>query len=92
MPGADGDANKGKDIMMKNADALPKQIMPDAPARVEMPVIDGKKVAVVQKMLEKGLIDIKPPYSKDVKSKLDIKESLKRLNNLLKESIKKGNI
>ena len=86
MPGANGDANKGKEIMMKNADALPKQIMPGAPARVDMPVIDGKKVAMVQKMLEKGLIDIKPPYSKDVKSNLDVKESL---NKMLFEAIKK---
>lgn len=92
MPGANGDANKGKEIMMKNADALPKEIMPGAPARVDMPVIDGKKVAMVQKMLEKGLIDLKPPYSTNVQKTLDLKESTKRLNNLLKESIRKGTI
>lgn len=92
VPGANGDANKGKELMMKNADALPKKIMPGAPPRVQMPVIDAKKVAMVQKMLQKGLIDIKPPYSADVQKTLDVKESTKRLNNLLRESIKKGNI
>ena len=40
--------------------------MPGAPARVEMPVIDGDKVALVQKQLEKGMIDIRPPFSADV--------------------------
>ena len=92
VPGANGDANKGKEIMMKNADALPKQIMPGAPARIDMPVIKEPQVPVVASMLSKGSIDVKPPYSKDVKSKLDVKESIKRLNNLLKESVKRGNI
>lgn len=93
IPGANGDANKGKEIMMKNADALPKQIMPGAPPRVEMPVIDGKKVQMVQTMLAKGVIDVKPPYSKDVKANLDVKESVgKKLDNLLQEVLKKGRI
>jgi len=92
IPGADGDANKGKEIMMKNADALPKKIMPGAPPRVEMPVIDGKKVQMVQTMLAKGLIDVRPPYSPNVQKTLDLKESTKRLDSLLKESIKKGKI
>jgi hypothetical protein len=92
MPGAEGDANKGKEIMMKNADLLPKKIMPGAPPRVDMPVIDGKKVAMVQKMLEKGLLDIKPPYSKDVQTSLNVKESQRLADKLLKESIKKGKI
>jgi hypothetical protein len=93
VPGANGDANKGKQVMMQNADALPKTIMPGAPPRVDMPVIDGSKVATVQKMLASGMMDIKPPYSKDVKANLDVKESVDRkLNNLLQEVLKKGKI
>jgi hypothetical protein len=92
VPGADGDANKGKELMMKNADALPKDIMPGAPDRVDMPVIDAKQVAVVQKFLEKGVVDLKPPYSPEVKKALGLESKIqKRLDNYLKESIKKSN-
>ena len=91
VPGANGDATKGKEIMMKNADTLPKDIMPDAPARVEMPVIGEKEVAIVQKFLEKGVVDIKPPYSPDVKKALGLESKIqKRLDNYLQESIKKA--
>ena len=91
VPGADGDANKGKEIMMQNADALPKEIMPDAPPRVEMPVIGTKEVAIVQKFLEKGIVDLKPPYSPEVKKALGM-ESKKRLDDILKESIDKSKL
>ena len=74
MPNANGNAEIGKELMMKNADALPKQIMPGAPARVDMPVIDGDKVAMVQKMLEKGLIDLEAPYTAPVQKAFNIKE------------------
>jgi hypothetical protein len=93
IPGANGDATKGKEIMMKNADALPKQIMPGAPARVEMPVIDAKKVAMVQKMLAAGLIDVKPPYSSDVTSKyLNVDHVVKSINHQLFEAVLKRSI
>jgi len=75
MPNANGNAEVGKQLMIKNADAMPKQIMPGAPARVNMPVIDGSKVAMVQKMLEKGLIDLEPPYTAKVKTAFDLKEN-----------------
>jgi hypothetical protein len=87
IPGAEGDPIKGKELMIKNADALPKQIMPGAPPRIQMPVIDGKKVALVQKMLEKGLIDIKPPYSKNVQARLDVADSVQKPGTLV-ESVK----
>jgi len=87
IPGANGDYITGKELMMKNADALPKQIMPGAPPRIQMPVIDGKKVALVQKMLEKGLIDIKPPYSKNVQARLDVTDSVQKPGTLV-ESVK----
>lgn len=66
-----GDFEKGKQTIMKNADALPKQIMPGAPARIEMPVINGPEVDAVAKSIAAGEIDIKPPYSDDVKSKME---------------------
>jgi hypothetical protein len=66
-----GDFEKGKQIVMKNADALPKQIMPGAPDRIEMPVINGKEVKAVAKALAGGSIDIKPPYADDVKAKME---------------------
>ena len=73
MPGANGDPEMGKQLMMKNADSLPKQIMPGAPPRVEMPVIDGSKVAIVQKLLQTGMLDIQPPYSDTVKQSFNLK-------------------
>lgn len=66
-----GDFEKGKKQLMANADALPKTIMPGAPDRIEMPVINGKEVKAVAKALAGGSIDIKPPYSDDVKTKLE---------------------
>jgi hypothetical protein len=66
-----GDFEAGKKIVMQNADKLPKDIMPGAPARVEMPVINGKEVADVAKAIAAGEIDIKSPYSDDVKAKME---------------------
>jgi hypothetical protein len=74
MPNANGNPQVGKELIMKNADALPKQIMPGAPDRIDMPVINGDKVAMVQKMLEKGLIDLEAPYLPKVKTAFNIKE------------------
>jgi hypothetical protein len=62
-----GSFDKGLAKIKANADALPKEIMPGAPARVEMPVIDKSKVADVQMRLAKGNLDIKPPYSPELK-------------------------
>lgn len=93
VPGANGDSNKGKEIMMKNADALPKQIMPGAPARVEMPVIDSKVVASVAALLNKGAIDIKPPYSEPVKQELPKDASVQEaLDSMLKKIVNKSSL
>jgi len=75
MPGANGDPEKGKQIMLKNADALPKQIMPDAPPRVNMPVISPEKVNTIQKMIAKGTLDLKPPFSPTVDKLTPLSES-----------------
>ena len=71
MPGANGDSTKGIELMLKNADSLPKQIMPNAPSRVEMPVIGLAQVKKVKEFLGRGSFDIKPPYSPDVQTALD---------------------
>ena len=68
IPGANGNAQKGKQIMMQNADKLPKEILPGAPARVEMPVISKGDIPGLKTRLAKGAIDIKSPYSPEVKS------------------------
>lgn len=75
VPGANGDSQKGKQIMAKNANALSKEILPLAPPRIEMPVIDGSKVKTIQTMLAKGTFDLRPPFSTSVDSLLPLKES-----------------
>lgn len=92
VPGADGDAAKGKEIMMKNADALPKEIMPGAPERVNMPVILPKQVKAVAALLAKGAFDIKAPYSPDVKDKLQQDHINKRIDIQLFESVLKRSL
>lgn len=59
-----GDLEAGKKKMAANADTLPKDILPGAPPRVEMPYIGPKEVAIVAKALADGLVDVAPPYSK----------------------------
>lgn len=71
VPGANGDYERGKSIMMSNANKLPKKIMPGAPQRVEMPVIGPDEVEKVKTMLAQGVVDIKPPYSDEVKKDLN---------------------
>lgn len=70
MPGANGDFEKGKALMIKNADSLPKKIMPGAPPRVEMPVIGPDEVEKVKQLLAKGEIDLTNPYSDNVNKEL----------------------
>jgi hypothetical protein len=67
-----GDFNKGKEVMMKNADALPKDIMPGAPDRIDMPVVNSDEIAKVAKDIQNGTIDYTGPYSSEVKSKLKV--------------------
>jgi len=82
-----GDFNKGKSIMMKNADGLPKDIMPGAPARIDMPVVNADEVAKVAKDIQNGTIDYTGPYSSEVKDKLKVDHINKRMDNLLKNTI-----
>lgn len=65
VPGANGDWTKGKQLMMKNADALPKKIMPGAPARIDMPVINPEEVKAAAEMIKRGDIDMTNPFSEE---------------------------
>lgn len=85
VPGANGDYNKGKSIIMQNANKLPKQIMPDAPSRIEMPVINADKVNMVKTMLQKGAVDVEMPYSAKVKTNIKQESKMIKLTDLLKE-------
>jgi len=71
MPGANGDAEKGKQIMVANADTLPKQIMPGAPERVNMPVISPDEVQKVARAISQGIIDFTKPYAPGTKLQQD---------------------
>lgn len=61
-----GDANVGANLMKENAAKLPTQKHPNAPERVDMPVVEGQKEIddVVNKLL-RGDIDWNFPLSKD---------------------------
>lgn len=61
-----GDPNVGANLMKENATKLPTQKHPDAPERVDMPVVEGQKEIddVVNKLL-RGDIDWNAPLSKD---------------------------
>ena len=65
VPGAKGDYLAGIEIMSKNADALPKSIMPGAPDRIDMPVINPEEVHKVADDIAKGKIDITKPYANE---------------------------
>jgi hypothetical protein len=82
-----GNFQKGKEIMMKNADNLPKDIMPGAPDRIDMPVVDADEVAKVAKDIQSGTIDYTGPYSAEVKSSLKLDHVQRRLNKMLKNTI-----
>ena len=90
MPSAGGDAEKGKQEIMENSNAIgTTTVMPGAPDRVQMPVIDEKQVADVAKQLKLGKFDIKSPYSKATKAAFpDLKDHIIRdLESVLQESI-----
>ncbi len=88
VPGANGDAEKGKEIMIKNSAQLKITKLPTAPERIDMPVIDagktptGDKTTDVKKSqlydvcqkIANGIIDFKEPYTKEVSAKLGVGE------------------
>lgn len=84
IPGANGDAEKGKTMMLANAEQLKTTKLPTAPERIDMPVIDagktptGEKTSDVKKSqlydvctrIANGTLDLKEPYNKDVQAAL----------------------
>jgi len=84
MPGANGDAEKGKQIMIQNSAQLKTTKLPTAPERIDMPVIDAGKTPAGEKTkdvkqsqlydvcnkIASGQLDIKEPYTKEVSAKL----------------------
>jgi len=85
-----GDFEAGKKVVMANADKLPKTIMPGAPPRVEMPVINGKEVDSVAKAIASGEIDLKEPFSADVKAKMESYYKIRTGQKPLRESVVKN--
>lgn len=74
IPGAKGDAEEGKKLMIANAKKLPTNKHPKAPSRIDMPVIEKQpNIDKVVAKLAAGEIDIHPPYSKETSSKLKTK-------------------
>jgi hypothetical protein len=86
-----GDFEKGKAKLIANASKLPTAIHPNAPSRVDMPVIDAEKgdLKKVLTKLKAGDIDFKEPYAQSTKFAMGKKEEpiqeAKRLQKL-KES------
>ena len=70
VPGANGDANRGMEQMVQNANAAASnQNMTKSAtnlARADMPVIDKEQVAKLVADLKAGNVDVMQPYSKDV--------------------------
>jgi len=75
VPGANGDSEKGRELMIQNSKKLNLQKMPGAPSRVDMPVIDAPKVDMIQKYLQKGTADVNEPFGSKLSAKMgDLKE------------------
>lgn len=84
IPGADGDAEKGKQLMIVNSDKLKTTRLLQAPERIDMPVIDAGKTPTGEKTTDvkqsqlydvcdkiaTGKLDLKVPYTKEVSDKL----------------------
>jgi len=86
MNGANGDANKGKELMAANADKLKKEIPDWAPPRVDMPVINSNELEALIAKLKSGEFDIVAPYSKDIKPQA---ESLNNLDEVVDKVLAK---
>ncbi len=67
MKGANGDPEKGKELMAANAAKLNKKIPDWAPPRVDMPVINSDELGGLISKLKSGEFDIVEPYSLQVR-------------------------
>jgi len=92
VPGANGDAEKGLSIMISNAKKLPKDKHPQAPDRIDMPVIDADKgdLKKVLKALQSGEMDIKEPFASTTSDAFGIDDHKINKGSKLNETINKN--
>ena len=91
VPGANGDADKGMRLMISNAKKLPTNKHPEAPDRIDMPVIDAAKgdLKKVVAKIKAGELDIHTPYSRSTKTAFGIDDHKINKGSKLNESIDK---
>jgi len=68
MPKCGGVLKEAIKLMMANATALPKDIMANAPERLDMPKIGKEEIATIVAVIKSGVVDYTKPYSKAVTS------------------------
>lgn len=66
-----GSVDDAVKMMVTNAAKMPKAIPGWAPNRVNMPVIKAPEVGTIAKAIAAGAVDIKKPYSPDVKDTME---------------------
>lgn len=84
-----GSVEDAKKKMVANAAKMPKAIPGWAPNRVDMPVINAPEVATIAKAIAAGAVDIKKPYSPDVKNKMESYKKMRKGQIPLTEGIMK---
>jgi hypothetical protein len=89
-----GDFEKGKATLIANAKKLRTDIHPNAPSRVDMPVIDAKKgdLKKVLTKLKAGDIDFKEPYAQSTKFAMKEFLYMQKLAGIITEGEYKENI
>ena len=81
ITGTEGDANQlviaGAKKMASNLQGVTLSEPEWAPARPDMPVIDKENVPTAAQALNKGIVDVNPPYAKTGRKYLDQGEASK---------------
>jgi hypothetical protein len=72
----DGDFEKGKATLIANSKKLKTEIHPNAPSRIDMPVINAKTgdLKAVLNKLKAGELDFKEPFAPETKAGMGKKE------------------
>lgn len=71
FPGANSSIDNAVRIIASRANSLPKDIMPGAVSRQDMPVISPSEIDIVVNLLNSGEVDFKEPHSTGVKLNKD---------------------
>ena len=89
-----GDFEKGKATLIANAKKLPTDIHPNAPSRIDMPVIDAGKgdLDAVLNKLKAGELDFKEPFSPETKAAMKEFLYMQKLAGIITEGEYKENI